>query len=129
MDENNIPRSGRWLVAPPWLITKLVLANVLGTNYIPARTDTNTIFDNGLVTRAFGFDIFMSNNVYHSSTTYYKVLAGTRRAISYVDQISKVEAVRPYDKFQDAVKGLHVYGAKVVRPAELACLTIAEGTG
>ena len=44
-------------------------------------------------------------------------------AASYAEQIKKVVGYRPEDSFSDAVKGLHVFGAKVVRPTCLALLT------
>ena len=52
-------------------------------------------------------------------------MAGIGRAISYVEQINKVEGYRPERRFADAVKGLHIYGAKVVRP-EMLALCIAD---
>ena len=51
----------------------------------------------------------------------------TKRAIAYVDNMNKVEAYRPEDAFEDAIKGLHVYGGKVVRPDELAVITCGYG--
>jgi hypothetical protein len=51
----------------------------------------------------------------------YSVLAGGgNMAISYAEQINKVEAYRPESAFSDAVKGLHLWGAKVIRPEGLA---------
>ena len=47
---------------------------------------------------------------------------------AFVEQINKVEAYRPELRFADAVKGLHLYGAKVTRPNTLALLIADEGT-
>ncbi len=55
-------------------------------------------------------------------------MAGYEQTISYAEQIVKVEAYRPEKRFSDAVKGLHVYGAKVVRPDTLAVLTVQRPT-
>ncbi len=41
--------------------------------------------------------------------------------------MSQVEAYRPEDSFEDALKGLHVYGAKVVRPDEMAVIKCSYG--
>lgn len=49
---------------------------------------------------------------------YYNVLR-TSKAIAFAEQIDKVEAFRPHDAFQDALKGLYVFGAKIVRPDEI----------
>jgi N4-gp56 family major capsid protein len=49
--------------------------------------------------------------------------AGTKQGLTYAEQINKVEAFRPEKRFADALKGLHLYGAKVVRPE---CLVVAS---
>jgi hypothetical protein len=51
-------------------------------------------------------------------------IAGSSIATSYVEQISKVEAFRPEKRFADALKGLHLYGAKVVRPQALVVSSV-----
>ena len=81
---------------------------------------------------AAGFAVNISNNVPATTTTSegvttvskYKILAGTRAATSYAEQILKTEAYRPEKRFSDAIKGLHVYGAKVVQGKSLSVLTV-----
>lgn len=51
-------------------------------------------------------------------------IAGTSLATSYAEQISKVEAFRPQARFTDALKGLHLYGSKVVRPEALVVASV-----
>ncbi len=51
-------------------------------------------------------------------------IAGSRIACTYAEQISKVEAFRPEKRFADALKGLHLYGAKVVRPTALVVASV-----
>src|SRR5690606_41349313 len=91
----------------------------------PALFPYTTLFRSG---RAAGFTILESNNVPFVSgdNPNYKVIAGSPIAWSYAEQISKVEAYRPERRFADAVKGLHLYGAKVVRPTALAVLSAAR---
>ena len=43
----------------------------------------------------------------------------TNKAIAFAGQIDKVEAYRPQDAFSDAIKGLYVFGAKIVRPEQI----------
>lgn len=115
LDEANVPVDGRWCVIPPWYETKLVIAEVLVEN------TTNTAWTNGQVGRCAGFDIYKSNNVdSNGAGTHQQIMAGTRAAISFAQQINKVEAFRPEASFSDAVKGLHLYGAKVIMPDCLA---------
>ena len=56
--------------------------------------------------------------------TYYNVLR-TNKAIAFAEQIDKVEAYRPETAFQDALKGLYVFGAKIVRPDEIYVIKTA----
>jgi hypothetical protein len=51
-------------------------------------------------------------------------IAGSQIATSYAEQINKVEAFRPQKRFADALKGLHLYGAKVVRPEALVVASV-----
>ena len=122
LDEKNVPRAGRWMIIPPWLHMSLVIASY-GTL---SNQLQDKIVKEGFIGHMFGLDLYVSNNV-SSDGTEYRILAGTRDAISFVSQIMKVEAFRPESTFADAVKGLYVYGAKVVRPNALACLTATVG--
>lgn len=83
------------------------------------------VLQNGVVARAAGFDIYMSNNCFSkvaTGTTTFTVTAGDEGACTYAEQIVSTEAYRPEKRFADAVKGLHVYGAKVVDAKRLAGL-------
>ena len=75
---------------------------------------------------AAGFDVYRSNQVPNTSSAKYKIIAGHRSAWSRAQQILETEAYRPERRFADALKGLHVYGAKVVRPYNLACLVASD---
>ena len=121
LDERNVPQDGRFIVLPPWAHQKLIIAN-------QAQDQANSeVLRNGRVGTAHGFDIRMSNNVPFgaggSATTKSKILAGTRRALSFAGQIDSLSAFQPEKRFADAMKGLMVYGAKVVDPDALHTLT------
>ena len=120
LTEANVPMDGRWAVIPAWyhgilLKDKRFVGN--GTDYNKA------ILEGGEVGIAAGFRILLSNNVPNTTGTKYKIIAGTNEAGSYAEQILKTEAYRPEKRFSDAIKGLHVYGAKVLQPKCLAVLT------
>ena len=72
---------------------------------------------------AAGFTIYVSNNCPNTEGAKYKVIGGTNSATSFAEQILEVEGYRPEKSFSDAVKGLHVYGAKVFQGKCLAVLT------
>lgn len=123
LDENNVPRTGRWVVIPPW-IYGLILKD---DRFVKTGSDqAEARLANGEVGRAAGFTILVSNNV-PVSTGKYSVLAGVPAACAYVEQLRKIEAYRPELRFADAVKGLHLYGAKVIR-AQALCLAVCSAS-
>ena len=81
------------------------------------------LIEGGEVGVAAGFKIWLSNNVPNTGGAKYKIIAGTNEAASFAEQILKTEAYRPEKRFSDAVKGLHVYGAKVFQGKCLSVLT------
>jgi len=128
LDENNVPYNGRWLVVPPWYYSNMLLGGLgfaPSTNSGVKNIDATNSYEAGRLGRVMGFDIFMSNNLsegpsHTAAIPEHYVMAGSRDAITFADQIASVEAYRPELQFADAVKGLHVYGMKVVQPKALA---------
>lgn len=120
LNQANVPTAGRFVIVPPWY-EGLLLDNDRFVRQDAAGTTEG--LRNGAVGRAAGFDILVSNNVPIITGDDYAVMAGHPSAISFAEQISKVEAYRPESHFSDALKGLSLYGAKVVRPTCLAVLT------
>jgi hypothetical protein len=127
LDENNVPYNGRWLVVPPWYYSNMLLAGIgmpPSTNQGPKNIDATGSFEAGRIGRVMGFDIYMSNNLsegpsHTAAIPEHYIMAGSPDAITFADQIASVEAYRPELQFADAVKGLHVYGMKVVQPKAL----------
>jgi hypothetical protein len=77
---------------------------------------------NAVIGEAAGFTVIKSNNVPNTSATKYRIIAGHNMAWTMAMQLAKIEAYRPEKRFADAVKGLQLYGATVVRPQALAVL-------
>lgn len=119
LDEANVPLEGRFCVVPAWF-HGLLLKDDRFINAGTLRSDS--VLANGAVGEAAGFSILKSNNVPNTAGTKYKILAGHAMATSYAEQILDLQAYKPELRFGDAVKGLHVYGGKVVRPNALACM-------
>lgn len=119
LDNKNVPRVGRFIVLPPFYLGLL--------SKDPRFTKEYKILENGVVDGATvsGFKIMMSNNVATGTSNYF-IMAGTDMAISFAGQVTEVEAYRPEKSFSDAMKGLYVFGAKVVQPDCLACLTVKQ---
>lgn len=120
LDDNKVPRANRWVVVPPWFYGLLLKDD----RFVKAGTPTSDqVLRNGEVGQAAGFTVLVSHNVPNTAGTKYKIIAGSTIAITYAEQINKVEAYRPEKRFADAVKGLHLYGAKLVRPEAIVVMT------
>ncbi|MDD4478565.1 MAG: P22 phage major capsid protein family protein [Mesotoga sp.] len=120
LTDSKVPTEGRWMVVPPWFYGRLLKED----NFIDAsKAGTTAGLRNGQVGMAAGFTILQSHNVPNTASAKYKVMFGTSRAITFANQIAKVEPYRVEKRFADAVKGLNVYGAKVIRPEALGVLT------
>ena len=122
LDKANVPTAGRWLVIPPEMYALILLDD----RFVKTGGEmAEGILRTGLVAQAAGFDIYLSNNCVSadvSSKVTYTITGGVDSAATYAEQIVSTEAYRPEKRFADAVKGLHVYGAKVVDKAQIACL-------
>lgn len=117
LDELNVPQQGRYVTMSPAVHGVLLRDD----RFIKADASNDpTALRNGFVGRAAGFDIMMSNNCPSPTASQWVCQAGTNAAITFAEQINKTEAYRPESAFSDAVKGLALYGSRVVRPDSLA---------
>ena len=132
LDEADVPEDGRWCVAPPQFYeilrqadAKLMDASVTG--------ESMSALMNGAVTarKVHGFTLYQSNAIAVGSTgsdstaTFgpsstsgeTNVLFGHMSAVATASHIAKTEVVRDPNSFADIVRGLHVFGRKVLRPS------------
>ena len=84
---------------------------------INVATNNREALENGCIGSICGTKIYVSNNVLKDSGTH-KCVARSKRSVAFAEQLSEIEAYRPEKRFADAVKGLHLYGAKIVFPEE-----------
>ena len=119
LDQGNVPTVGRFAIVPAWF-HGLLLKDDRFVRSGTVMGDRRLM--NGEAGEAAGFTVLKSNNVPNSTGTAFKIIAGHKRATTYVEQIVDLKTYQPEKRFGDAVKGLHVYGAKVIRPEALACL-------
>jgi len=121
LDKANVPTQGRYALMPPEFEGFMLLDNRFASAY-GANAENRLV--NGMVARAAGFDIYISNNVKNTEGALYKVVASTVDQATYANQLVRTEAYRREKGFDDGVKGLHVYGAKVLRPEAVAVATV-----
>lgn len=119
-----------WAIVPPWFIG-LLQKDVRFTNY--GTGENRNTLENGIIGRAAGIELRESNNLSGAtagtvavSGGVYTILAGVKSAATFADQLEGMEAFRPQDGFNDAVKGHEVYGAKVTRPFALASVACTK---
>jgi hypothetical protein len=113
LDEQNVPETGRWFIIPTWfagLIKKSDLKDASLTG------DSQSVLRNGRIGMIDRFTLYSSNLLCHSGTTYYHSLFGITDAVTFATQLTETETLRSQDTFADRVRGLQVYGYKVVKP-------------
>ena len=119
LDDENVPEEGRWFVAPPSFYEELSQSGskLLSVDFNAGQGSIR----NGLVStgKLRGFNMYKSNNIAAPTTATGKVLAGHISSVSTAQTITSTEVIRDPNSFGDIVRGLHVYGAKVIRPEAL----------
>lgn len=134
LDNQDAPEEGRYVVVDPSFIAAIAKDDRF------VRVDasgTSDMLRNGVVFRAAGFDILKTTQVPTVGGTGTNkddkvIIAGVPGAFTFANQIVKTEAGRREKGFDDFVKGLNVYGAKVTIPEGVATATVqayAAGTG
>lgn len=125
LNKSSVPLEGRWVVVPAEFLSAIEddprFSNV-------DSSGTDETLRNGIVKRALGFDILVSNNVptvggAGADKNDLVIIAGVRDAYAFADSITETEALRAEKRFADIVRGLNVYGAAVTRPTALASAT------
>ena len=134
LDQQNVDRDNRWVVVDPVFAEQLNDENSkLLNNDFAGGQNANDVLRNcriisGLI---LGFRVYLSNNLPSigtgpgtidtngSSSNFGVVLAGHDSAVATASQIEKVESYRDNDSFADIVRGMHLYGRKILRPEAL----------
>ena len=119
LDEQNVPEEGRWFVASPdfYEILGQSSSKLLSVDYNGGQGSIR----NGLVSsgKLRGFDMYKSNNIAATSNAAGKCMAGHMSSTATANTILSTEVLRDPTSFGDIVRGLHVYGAKVLRDEAL----------
>lgn len=125
LDKQNVPTDGRWAVLPPEYHGLLLQ----DARFVQAGGSmAEETLKGGYVGWAAGFAVYMSNNL-PGGMGRRAVIASCTASTCFAEQIVSMEAYRMEKRFADAVKGLHVYGAKVLQPQRIAVLHTAVDSG
>lgn len=117
LDENNCPESDRFMVIPAKMAglikrSDLKDASITGDGSSPLR--------NGRLGMIDRFTLYMSHNIpLVVSGTKHSVIAGHKMGLTFASQMTNMETLRSVTTFGDIIRGLQVYGYKVVKPEAL----------
>ncbi|MEK9700277.1 MAG: phage capsid protein [Candidatus Poseidoniales archaeon] len=115
LDEQNVPEEGRWFLASPDFYEVLASSSskLLSVDYNAGQGSIR----NGLVSsgKLRGFNMYKSNNIASTTNAAGKCLAGHISSTATAQTITSTEVIRDPSSFGDIVRGLHVYGSKVLR--------------
>jgi hypothetical protein len=122
LDEQNIPETGRWVVMPAWAAAMLKNSD-LRQAYLTG--DSVSVLRNGRLGMIDRFTLYISNllpsgvagGLASGEDVFY---AGHAHGLTFASQVSKVETLRSEQTFGTVLRGLQVYGRKVLDGTALA---------
>jgi len=115
----DVPEENRWFLGSPEFYEQMGQAS---SKLMSDTTGSATPLRNGKVYsgKVMNMELYMTNNFAASSTSnYFKVLSGHMSSTATANHIAKIEVIRDTDSFSDVVRGLHVFGRKVLRDTAL----------
>lgn len=129
LDGNDVPEENRWFVAPPAFYQQLRKAGAKIVDQSVMADGSASAMRNGMITDRplFGFRMYSTNAIAVSGgsaanktfgsagSNEYAFLYGHQSAVATANHIAKTELIRDPDSFSDIVRGLHVFGRKVLR--------------
>ena len=127
LDEQNVSETGRFLLLPFWTTTRLKLSDIKDASL---TGDGTTPLRNGRVGMIDRFTVFNSNLLPRyvdgaDNTTH--IIAGTKAGLTFATQLTKTESLRAESTFGNIMRGLMVYGHKVVKGEALTAAYIKQG--
>jgi hypothetical protein len=127
LDEQNIPESGRWLILPASLSSMIKKSELRDAAF---SGDGTSIKRNGRLGMIDRFTIYMSNLLPAGvagglAAGEIAIFAGHQMAITFASQLTKMETMKSERTFGELLRGLHVYGSKVIK-AEAICQGIVK---
>lgn len=123
MDEQNIPEAGRKLVLPAWMSAQLKKSDLKDASI---TGDGSSVLRNGRLGIIDRFELFNSNLLPKTGANHY-VFATHNHATTFAAQLTKTETLRAQSTFGDLMRGLMVYGRKVMEPTFIVEGVVVKG--
>lgn len=129
LDERNIPEAGRWVVIPTWMST-LIKKSELRQAYMSG--DSVTMIRNGRIGMVDRFTVYVSNLLPNGvagglAAGEYAIYAGHAHGLTFASQMTNMETLRSERTFGQILRGLQVYGYKVVDGTALSQAIVLAG--
>lgn len=129
LDERNIPEAGRWVVIPTWMST-LIKKSELRQAYMSG--DSVTMIRNGRIGMVDRFTVYVSNLLPNGVSAglaagEYAIYAGHAHGLTFASQMTNMETLRSERTFGQILRGLQVYGYKVIDGTALAQAIVLAG--
>ena len=121
LDEQNVPEAGRFAIIPPVLSNRIKKSDLKDASL---TGDGESIQRNGRLGKIDRFTLYVSNNLPRTGAAL-TIYAGTRDAISFASQLTKLETLRSTATFGDIVRGLNVFGFNVTAPKALVTSVVS----
>ena len=116
LDEQNVPREDRWIVLPTiWAMKLKNTPEILSAAAMGGNESTIRANERALMFDIDGLRIYRSNNIAKPGA-YYQVPFGYRNAFALCTQMTKNDVIDSEKQFAQLLRGLVVYGSKVVQP-------------
>ena len=122
LDEQNAPQDGRFIVVPPWFRT-LLMGSDLKQAYLTG--DDKSVLRNGKIGRIDRFEVYVSTlmpQITDGAKKCTHVIAGHKMATTFATQMTKMETIRSETSFDTLMRGLQIWGFKVVKGEALVDL-------
>lgn len=119
LDEQNVPETGRWAILPAWAVGILLKSDVRAANIMG---DATSALRNGRVGTISRFTIYQSNllpTATEGSDKAFHFLAGHNTGLTFASQLTEMETLRVESTFGTLMRGLQVYGFKVLKPESI----------
>jgi hypothetical protein len=116
LDEANAPESGRFLVIPARMAGLIKKSELKDASLVG---DSVSVLRNGRLGMIDRFTIYVSHNLKVTSSTKYHIIAGHKMGFTFASQMTEMETLRSETTFGNIIRGLQVYGYKVVKPEAL----------
>ena len=129
LDEQNAPESSRWMVMPPWMAAMIKKSDLKDASF---SGDGQSLLRNGRIGSLDRYTLYVNNNLKVTTpdgayTNVAHMMAGTKDAICFASQFTKLETLRSTTTFGNIVRGLQVYGYKMTKPDAFIRLYACKG--